>query len=124
MLHTSQAPASAPDDFIPSFHETFTACVLSCDRDELHCGGEVVMWCGVVVRAVGGGDMKIDVAVAPISCSGNFLTNHAAAWAGLGLAGLPGLGRAPPIQKQLPAAPGHGRDVIRNSLATANNAHI
>ena len=49
----------------------------------------VVMWCGVVgcgvvVRAVGGGDMKIDVAVAPISCSGNFLTNHAAAWAGPG----------------------------------------
>ena len=83
----------------------------------------------MVVRAVGGGDMKIDVAVAPISCSGNFLTNHAAAWAGpgwagLGWAGLPGLGRAPPIQKQLPAAPGHGRDVIRNSLATANNAHI
>ena len=29
-----------------------------------------------MVRAVGGGDMKIDVAVAPISCSGNFLTNH------------------------------------------------
>ena len=46
VLHTSEAPASAPDDFIPSFHETFTACVLSCDRDELHCGGEVVMWCG------------------------------------------------------------------------------
>ena len=35
----------------------------------------VMWWCGVV-RAVGGGDMKIDVAVAPISCSGNFLTNH------------------------------------------------
>ena len=43
----------------------------------------VMWWCGVV-RAVGGGDMKIDVAVAPISCSGNFLTNHAAAWAGPG----------------------------------------
>ena len=86
MLLTSQAPASALDDFIPGFHETFTAWVLqSCDRDELHCGGGVVVmwWCGVV-RAVGGGDMKIDVAVAPISCSGNFLTNHAAGWAGPG----------------------------------------
>ena len=74
----------------------------------------VMWWCGVV-RAVGGGDMKIDVAVAPISCSGNFLTNHAA-W--LGWAGLH------PSRSNYQQQPGHGRDVIRNSLATANNAHI
>ena len=74
-----------------------------------------MVWCGVVVRAVGGGDMKIDVAVAPISCSGNFLTNHAAAWAG------PGSTHPEAITS---SARTHGRDVIRNSLATANNAHI
>jgi len=54
--------------------------------------------------------MKIDVAVAPISCSGNFLTNHAAAWAGLG-------------STHPEAITSSSQDTAETS-STANNAHI
>ena len=112
VLHTSQAPASALDDFIPGFHETFTAWVLqSCDRDELHCG-DVVVWCGEGCRRRWHENW---------CCGCSYflfwkLSHKSRSW--LGWAGLH------PSRSNYQQQPGHGRDVIRNSLATANNAHI